>query len=314
MDQKRDGKEFLVDNLFQHKESIFTEEVSNFDLPGRFKVPDISIFSGSEDVVEHLDNFRSHVSLHKTPDAVACRAFPLTLSGKARDWLRNLPPRSIDNFDTLGRKFLTQFVSGRIRRKPRGYLLSVRQGPNKYLKDYLWRFNQKKLETESAPDDFIYGAIFQGLKKDGPLMADLVLKPPKDLYTFMVKMDRYINQEETLQALLDDSQQQHQPSTEKPKRKKNPKATQDASPEEYKKAKKNFRDYKWIPLNASLTEVLMELKKDPNYQRPRPIPGNPPRRLAHKYCVFHDSYCHLTEQCVSLRQLIEKFIENGKLV
>jgi len=48
MDQKRDGKDSLVDNLFQHKESIFTEEVSNFDLPGRFKVPEISLFSGSE--------------------------------------------------------------------------------------------------------------------------------------------------------------------------------------------------------------------------------------------------------------------------
>jgi len=84
-----------------------------------------------------LDNFHSHISLHKTPDAVACRAFPLTLSGKARDWLRNLPPRSIDNFDTLGRKFVAQFVSGRIRRKPRGYLLSKRQGPNESLKEYL---------------------------------------------------------------------------------------------------------------------------------------------------------------------------------
>jgi hypothetical protein len=58
----------------------------------------------------------------------------------------------------------------------------------------------------------------------------------------------------------------------------------------------------------------MELKKDPNYQRPRPISGNSPPRLAHKYCAFHDSYGHLTEQRVSLRQLIEKFIENGKLV
>jgi hypothetical protein len=44
IDQKRDGKESLVDNLFQHKESIFTEEVSNFDLPERFKVPDIPFF------------------------------------------------------------------------------------------------------------------------------------------------------------------------------------------------------------------------------------------------------------------------------
>jgi hypothetical protein len=72
MDQKCDGKESLVDNLFQSRDSIFTDEVSNFDLPGRFKVPDIFIFSGSEDLVEHLDNFRAHMSLHKTPDAVAC--------------------------------------------------------------------------------------------------------------------------------------------------------------------------------------------------------------------------------------------------
>jgi hypothetical protein len=205
-------------------------------------------------------------------------------------------------------------VSGRIRRKTRGYLLSVRQGPNESLKDYLWRFNQEKLGMESAPDDFIYGSIFQGLKKDGPLMADLALKPPKDLHTFMVKVDRYINKEETLRALLGDSQQQQQPSTEKPKKKKNPEATQDASPAEYKKVKKYFEDYKWTPLNASLTEVLMELKKDPNYQRLRPISRNQPPRLAHKYCTFHDSYGHLTEQCVSLRQLIEKFIKNGKLV
>jgi hypothetical protein len=79
---------------------------------------------------------------------------------------------------------------------PRGYLLSVRQGPNESLKNYLWRFNQEKLDTESTLDDFIYGAIFQGLKKDGPLMAELVLKPPKDLHSFMIKVEKYINQVE----------------------------------------------------------------------------------------------------------------------
>jgi hypothetical protein len=57
------------------------------------------------------------------------------------------------------------------------------------------------LDIESEPDDFIYSAIFQGLKNDGPLMAELALKPPKDLDAFMIKVDRYINQEETLRAL-----------------------------------------------------------------------------------------------------------------
>jgi hypothetical protein len=83
---------------------------------------------------------------------------------------------------------------------------------------------------------------------------------------------------------------------------------------DYKKVRKNFRDYKWTPLNATLTEVMMAIEKDPALQRPKSFRGVPPARLVDKYCAFHNCYGHLTEQCISLRQLIEKFIENGKLV
>jgi hypothetical protein len=68
------------------------------------------------------------------------------------------------------------------------------------------------------------------------------------------------------------------------------------------------------PLNATLTELMMVIEKDPAFQRPKPLPGVPPAHLADKYYGFHNCYGHLTEQCISLRQLIEKFIENGKLV
>ncbi len=101
---------------------------------------------------------------------------------------------------------------------------------------------------------------------------------------------------------------------EKSRKKKKPEAIQDDNSLDYKKVKKNFEDYKWPPLNAILTEVLMEIQKNPTFQRPTPIPGVLPPRLANKFCAFHDSYGHLNEQCVSLRQLIEKLIENGKLV
>jgi hypothetical protein len=138
--EKQSGKEPLV-NLFQNTNSMFTEEVASTALPEKFKVRDIPIFTDSEDPLEHLMTFRSHTFLHKTPDAVACRAFPLTLSGKVRDWLRNLLQRSIDNFDTLGQKFLMQFMSGRVRQKSQGYLLSMHRDPNESLRNYLWRFN-----------------------------------------------------------------------------------------------------------------------------------------------------------------------------
>jgi hypothetical protein len=109
--------------------SSFINEVANFLLPEKFKIPDVPSYTGFEDPIEHLENFWAHTDLHATPYEVACRAFPLTQSSNARDWFRQLPPKSINNFDTLGKMFLTQFMPGRVRRKPAGYLLSILQGP-----------------------------------------------------------------------------------------------------------------------------------------------------------------------------------------
>jgi len=75
-----------------------------------------------------------------------------------------------------------------------------------------------------------------------------------------------------------------------------------------------FKDYNFTPLNASIHEVLMEVKKAPEYVRLPRIPGNPPERNKDKYCTFHKANGHGTEGCIALRVTIEKFIGNGKLV
>jgi len=196
------GKASLVENILQKTTSPFTEDVANICLPEKFKIPEIPFYTGLEDPVEHLDNLCAHMDLHRTPEMVACRAFPLTLSGNARNWFRKLPPNSIRHFDDLGRVFLTQFMAGRVRRKPSGSLMSLHQGPEEYLKYFFMRFNQARLEVEAATDDFIYGVLFQGIRKDGALMANIARKPPQNLDGFMSKAEKYINQEETLWALL----------------------------------------------------------------------------------------------------------------
>jgi hypothetical protein len=50
-----------------------------------FKVPQILSYAGDGDPLDHLENFRAYLDLHGTPDEVVCWAFPLTLSGNARD-------------------------------------------------------------------------------------------------------------------------------------------------------------------------------------------------------------------------------------
>jgi hypothetical protein len=80
--------------------------------------------------------------------------------------------------------------------------MSLHQDHDDSLKDYFMRFNKENLGTEGATDDFIHGALFQGILKDGPLMADLARKLLQNLHKFMDKAEEFISQKETLRALL----------------------------------------------------------------------------------------------------------------
>jgi hypothetical protein len=130
----------------------FTNRVLKFPLPDKFKDPRVDKYDGSGDPSDHVEGFRAHLALHGTLDEIACRAFPLTLKGVAKDWFSNLKPQSINNFDTLGRQFMNQFLAVHRRKKNPAYLLSLVQGKEESLKDYLHRFNQEKLTVEN-PDD-----------------------------------------------------------------------------------------------------------------------------------------------------------------
>jgi hypothetical protein len=50
------GKASLVDNLLQRTALPFTDQVANFLLPEKFKIPDVPIYTGLEDPLEHLEN------------------------------------------------------------------------------------------------------------------------------------------------------------------------------------------------------------------------------------------------------------------
>jgi hypothetical protein len=80
--------------------------------------------------------------------------------------------------------------------------------------------------------------------------------------------------------------------------------------EEHKLAKK-LKDYDFMPLNAKISEVLIEMRRNSEFRRPPKIPGNPPYKNEGKYCDFHEQAGHYTERCIALRLLI---IEHGKLV
>jgi hypothetical protein len=76
---------------------------------------------------------------------------------------------------------------------------------------------------------------------------------------------------------------------------------------------KRVKNYNWTPVNALAKEILTEIRKDPGYKDPSPIKGQSPPHNRHKYCHYQGSFGHYTDNCISLKEMIEKYIADGKL-
>jgi hypothetical protein len=131
-------------------------------LPGKFDILSIQLYAGIEDQIEHLNNYKTHMDLQGMPQELACKTFPLTLSGSDQEWFRKLPSNSINSFEDLKWKFLTQFLVGCKRKKPSSQLMAIHQKKGKSLKDYVVWFNQARLIVDNPTEKMVYAALYQG--------------------------------------------------------------------------------------------------------------------------------------------------------
>jgi hypothetical protein len=225
--------------------------------------------------------------------------------------VQNFAPRSVSSFENLARKFASQFMAGVVRNKPAQQLMTIKQGPQESLRSYLLRFNQERLATETQNEQFIHCAVYQGIKKDGALMADLARRPAESLQEFYDRAEEFVNQEETLRAFRG----VEGPTKENPMpdRKLKSRAAPMGREAAERGPARRIESYQWTPVNAPAKEILMEIRKDPNYRDPSPIKGRPPLYNRHKYYHYHDSFGHYTDNCISLKEVIEKYIADGKL-
>ena len=68
------------------------------------------------------------------------------------------------------------------------------------------------------------------------------------------------------------------------------------------------RSQHYMPLNAPLDQVLMQIKDDPSLKWPEKMKGDPNKRNKNKYCRFHRDHGHDTDECYDLKQQIENLI------
>ena len=126
------------------------------------------------------------MELQGASGAAMCRAFLLTLTGAARKWYRKLRPGSISSFAQLSQIFFSQFVRARDHQLPPIHLLSVKQGNDESLKDYITRFNKKPVRVANYSDAIALTAIMVGLQQK-KFHYSLAKNPPRTFHKVAIK-------------------------------------------------------------------------------------------------------------------------------
>ncbi|XP_042964733.1 uncharacterized protein LOC122298957 [Carya illinoinensis] len=294
---KKIGGFSSVESLLYQIDLPYNTRIMAMRLPPKFKVPQVDMYDGSKDPVDHLENFKTHITLYGFPRDIACRAFHLTLKGTARGWFGTLKPKSIDSFKKLAKQFLTQFMPSRRRRHPVAYLLIVKQKEDENLKAYLARFNKKRLTTDGQDEKITLAALLGGVWPRSPFMVELARMTPSTLREFMDMADNFVNAEGTLQALVDPDKEDR--GTERRNGQVDKRAK--ASRRERARERRSDNSPRLIHNNLGIREE----GKERGDRRPT--------RTGSRYCKYHQTSSHWTEDCMTMKKRVAKLAETGEL-
>jgi hypothetical protein len=173
-----------LDDLVHRTDSPFTEAVTSFPLPCKFRMPSFENFNGSKDLLDHLESFKTMMCLQGVPDEIMCRAFPTTLMGSTRIWFKKLTSGSVGFFAQLSRSFLNHFIGGQRYGRPTTHLLNVKQKEDETLRSYLVRFNKEPLLVDGAHDKVVLTAFISGLQS-GDFLFSVYKDPPNSMTEMM---------------------------------------------------------------------------------------------------------------------------------
>ncbi|KAL2500028.1 Retrotrans gag domain-containing protein [Abeliophyllum distichum] len=156
----------------------FSEGIRNAPIPHEFRVPKITPYTGKGDPLDHVNTYKTEMTLRGANPALKCRAFHLTLSGGAKRWYNKLAAGSIHNWPDLKRTFINYFSSGRPASAPVQRLHDIRQAESEPLQSYLSRFNEEMLFCEAITDAEALSALKGGLDMNHPFWRDVRNKNP----------------------------------------------------------------------------------------------------------------------------------------
>ncbi|XP_021767709.1 uncharacterized protein LOC110732102 [Chenopodium quinoa] len=119
----------------------------------------------------HISAFENHMALYTMPDSVWCKAFSSTLEGLAAEWHGTIPKSSVYSYNQLKRMFMEHFITLVDRTKMTAELMSLFQGKDEPLREFITRFNKEATTIPNMSQEVALLAMQSGLLPGSPFKS-----------------------------------------------------------------------------------------------------------------------------------------------
>ncbi|XP_031099713.1 uncharacterized protein LOC116003912 [Ipomoea triloba] len=265
----------------------------NHPYPIDLRVPGNKGYSGKIDPEEHVNAYYGNMLMMGVSDAVICRAFYSTLEGRAIEWFKTLEAKSIDIFAELARRFIQRFATSKAVRRHFTYIEIAKEEEGETLAEFLVKWKSAVGEVEPMDDRTAINVLHSSLRA-GPLYQDFILRPPLSYEEALRRVAAHANAAKRRQeAGLSRNDRRNNDRPPKPK----------DGPSREK-----------APTFSQLTRLVAEVldyAQSCNLIR-LPEPGRDGEDKS-KYCAYHRNRGHNTEDCSSLKRVVEELLRSGEL-
>ncbi|MCH87871.1 hypothetical protein A2U01_0008752 [Trifolium medium] len=218
-------------------------------------------------------------------------------------WFKGLEDDSIDSWRELCRAFSSHFTVRKCKPKTMASFSNIFQGKEESLRDYIERFTREAIEIKGTHDKLKCYIFEKVLRNDTKFKLKLGLKEPRDMQDLLSHAHNYINYEEKMLG-------------EKVKKTKIPPKKDERAREERGRRGPRGGYPEYTILNTPREKILQDCLNtkfaDAGIRPPREIRENS-RKDKSKFCRYHKSAGHDTEDCIQLKDAIEDLIKLGKL-
>ena len=272
------------------------------------------MYDGSSDPYDHMLHYNQAMILSAKDDRLLCKVFPTSLKGSAFSWFHKLPRGSINTFGEVWAAFVSQYLCSVRQKGNISSLQPILKREDESIRDFTHRFGQAVQQIDIYNMDAILQNFRRSFRPTTPFFQSLSLDPPATMEELYRREDKFSTLEDNIRAASQTvmiTAHNNKPTAKGPSKQKR-------SQGKFQKLLNGQSERKKDPpqftaLNMAYDRLLPIIWDLPDFKWPQPMRAGLDQRNRSLRCDYHRDHGHETNQCQSLKFMVERLIRAGHL-